>query len=184
MMNKNIGRRLELGLHFDLKFPAKAKVVNFHVTKPLFAFINAGTTLNIWDYERKTCLRCINTSSLESRDISKSLTIKDVMFFDKEVLTAKFPVSNVDALVDEKPFYKDSWLICVGESKIYFYDYVSEKMQRIENSDLEGRPPCSVEIVDPRTLAIGTSDGLIKIFDVLNWQFTKSLRGYHSKLIS
>ena len=184
MMNKQFGRKLELTPIFDLKYTSKIKVISYHPTKPLFAYINGGTTINIWDYERTTCLRCFSTSNLESRDLSKTLTIKDIMFFDKDLLAAKFPNSSVDVLADEKTFYKDSWLICIGESKVYFYDYVCEKMQRIEANDLEGRPPCCLEIVDPTTLAVGTSDGLIKIFDILNWNFTKSLRGFHTKLIT
>jgi len=176
ILNKN----LDTHFFLELKSPNKVKIFDYHLTKPLIAYVNVNNVLAIWDWERKTCLKCFSTAAIESKDLSKTVTVKSIKFLDKDILNALFPGEPFDS---EAPFYAGTWLIVVAESKIYFYDYVSEKNETISISQLDGKQPRCVEPVDMKHLAVGCTDGYVKNFDLGAWATVKTLKGFHHKTV-
>ena len=177
----SLGKGLETHFLFELKCQTKIKILDYHPTKPLIAYISLNNILSIWDWDKKACLKCFNINAFESKDLTKTVVIKHIKFFDKDIL---FSILHTDPLDIDAPFFSGSWLIAVGESKIYFYDYVSEKVEIITPATLDNKIPKIIEIADGRSLAIGCSDGFVKIFDLVSWSFTKTLKGPHHKTIN
>jgi len=175
------GKSLETHFFFELRSQTKVKILDNHPTKPLIAYLNINNILAIWDYERKTCLKCFNIGAIESKDLSRTVSVRSIRFLDKEILSSLFPNETIE---NESPFYYNSWLIVVSELKVYFYDYVSEKIEVIPSNILDNKPPKCVEIVDSRHLAVGCSDGYTKIFDLVSWTCPKTLKGVHHKTIN
>jgi len=175
------GKSLETHFFFELRSQTKVKILDYHPTKPLLAYVNINNILAIWDWERKTCLKCLNVAAIESKDLSRSVSVRSIRFLDKEILSAHFPSETIE---NDSPFYYNSWLVVISELKVYFYDFVSEKIEIIPPANLDSRPPKCIEIVDSRHVAIGCSDGYVKIFDLVSWTCSKTLRGIHHKTIN
>lgn len=177
----SLGKTLDPYLFFELRSQTKVKVLDYHLTKPLIAYVSINNMLGIWDLDRKTCIKNFNISALESKDLSKSVAIKAVKFYDRDILNSMFPNDPSDS---ESAFYLCSWLIAVAEAKIYFFDYVSEKIDVITPALLDSKLPKCVEIVDTRYIAIGCSDGFVKVFDVVLWNVSKTIKGFHHRTIN
>ena len=72
-----------------------------------------------------------------------------------------------------------SWVVLVNQSKVYFYDYLSEKTVGVPSP----APLKTCCVVDHNSLCFGCKDGSLALFDCLKQQFTKSVKSYHKKPI-
>lgn len=181
---KEFGKKLEMSVFVDLR-STKTKVIDYHLTRPYVAFCNINNGFSVWDYDQQICLKSFNANIFESRDMTKQIIIKDIKFFDKETLSLLFPYEEPEYIPDDRMFLlKNSWIIIIAETKIFFYDYICEKMETVTPVMLDNKIPRCVEFVDMRFIAIGCSDGNIKILDTVSWTVPKTLRGYHQKTIT
>lgn len=75
-----------------------------------------------------------------------------------------------------------SCVMIVCTNGIILYDYISLKASVISSNDLNGKQVTYAEIVGRNMLGIGCSDGLIRIWDCLNWKLIPA-KGFdaHSK---
>ncbi len=177
----SLGKSFETHFFFELKSATKVKILDYHPTKPLLAYINSNHILSIWDWERKTCLKSFNVSAIESKDLSKAVTIKSIKFLDKDILSMQFPS---DIIEPDVPFYNNSWFIAVSDHKVYFYDYFSEKTESVPPSIIDHKVPKCVELVDARNIAIGFNDGSVKIFDFATWSLSRIFKGLNHRNIN
>lgn len=69
-----------------------------------------------------------------------------------------------------------SWIIFITDTKIYFWDYYTENLETITPSMLESKSIKSVVILSQKYISVGCSDGCIKIFDINEWTFVKTIR--------
>lgn len=176
-----VGKSLETHFFFELRSQTKVKILDYHPTKPLLAYVNVNNILAIWDWGKKTCLKCFNVSAIESKDLTKTVSVRSIRFVDKEILSSQFPSETIE---NESAFYYNSWLVVISDLKVYFYDFVSEKIEIVPAHILDARAPKCMEIVDTRHVAIGCSDGYVKLFDLVSWNCPKTFKGIHHKTIN
>lgn len=50
---------------FDIKSNIKIRYVEIHLVQPLMLLFTNNQILQIWDYDKKTCLRAINVPLIE-----------------------------------------------------------------------------------------------------------------------
>ena len=179
-------KKFEVSISFEVKAPIKIKILEHHVCKPLIAYISQNNILSVWDYDKKTCLKSFNCNALESKDLSKNVVIKQIKFYDKDTLSTLYPLDpkNIQAEYEKFTTFRYQWLIIMSDSKMYFYDYISEKIEVVSPLLLDNKTPRCLDIIDSQYIAVGCNDGIIKIFDITVWNFTKTLRGYHQKYIT
>jgi len=80
-----------------------------------------------------------------------------------------------------KSDFNQTWIIFVSKNKFIFYDYTNDFKKEVILTDLKIKV---LEILDNKLIVIGFSDGSIKIYDVVEQNFCKTLRGYHKKDIN
>jgi WD40 repeat protein len=176
----------EVNFYFDIRTSCKIRYFDYHVTKPWVGYITENNIFSLWDYKSKVCLKTFGTGTLDVGESSKAVAIKVVKFLDQDTLYWLFPSSQPVLSKDEEIYrrFKSNWIIFLSDSKIFFYDYITDQTEVITPILLEGKNAKSLSIIDHQFLAVGCSDGSIKIFDVVNWNFTKTVKGYHVKPIN
>jgi hypothetical protein len=127
-------------------------------------------------------------STLKSNPVAKNVTssnslsygiIKSVHYADLSSLQLKWHGKR-KTRVHFSSFHSESLLIIICESAIIFHDYHSDTNKILTNSDLEKSNPLCVEFVHHHVIAIGCNDGVVRLWDCINWILIKSLLA-HSK---
>ena len=179
---------------FDIRTSCKIKMIDLHIVKPWITYITVNNIFALWDYSRKICLKTFNTSILDpnSNDnlivslTSKSTEIRNLRFLDKETIFWQFPTSQPYPLKDIETMknFNKNWIIFHNEQKIIFYDYVTDQTEILGQLAMENKTIKTVNVLDFNFIAVGCGDGSIKIFNIANWNFIKTLKGYHIKPIN
>lgn len=179
-------KKYETNIPFEVKSNMKIKLFDYHLTKPLLAYVSSNNNFALWDYERKTCLRSFNANVFEAKDLSKTVTIRQIKFFDKSILESmnRMSVDNQAFEVDKYHAINFNWLVFLAEAKIYFYNYVAEKSESISALMLDNKIPRCFEVVNDQYMAIGCSDGSLKVFEFSTWKVIKTFRSFHTKSIN
>lgn len=171
---------------FEYPSLSKAKAFDVHPTRPLIAIITANQTFELWNYEEKLCMKAFSTATLISKELNKSANVRDVKFFDKEVVYWQF--GSMDFTCRDFSLLDDSslidWIIFLSENRVILYDYYSDNTKAIPASLIDNKTPKFVEVISTRVLAIGCMEGIIKIFDMRSWTTIRTLKGFHTKPIS
>lgn len=183
---KQFLKKYEVTIPFEVKCNMKIKLFDYHLTKPLLAYISSNNNFALWDYERKICLRSFNANAFEAKDLSKTISVKQIKFFDRSILECmdRMSIQSPGFEIDKYHIVNFNWLIILAETKIFFYNYVSEKSESINQLMLENKVPRCFEIINDQHMAIGCSDGSVKIFDLGMWKVVKTLRNVHLRAIS
>lgn len=75
-------------------------------------------------------------------------------------------------------FNVDTRVMIVCDSALIFYDFATNKSNTISSSDLSGKAITTAEFVFSDLVAIGCSDGLIRIWDCQKWIEVKVLAAH------
>ncbi|KAL4511824.1 hypothetical protein ABPG72_012669 [Tetrahymena utriculariae] len=171
---------------FEVKIQCQIKCIDYHMTKPWIAYSTSNNVVQIWDYERKICIKSMHSYTIDIIDHSKSMDIKGLKFLDAETLQWMFPSNSLLTPEYEEIIKKFSnhWLIIYSESKIFFYDYILDNYKAISPQDLEQKSVKIIQAIDYQYIAVGCGDGSIKIFDISQWVFSKTMREVHSKAVN
>ncbi|KRX01519.1 WD40-repeat-containing domain [Pseudocohnilembus persalinus] len=192
--------------NFSIRTSCKIKIFDHHPNKPWICYSTSNNVIQVWDYNQKTCIKTFNEVELENNnqnfssnqsydgnnntiDLQKNFDLKSIKFFDKNVLFWLFPNCNQKSQEEEEIInnFKRNWIIFQGDQKVIFYDYVTDKAKVISFAEFEYKNIKCFEIIDHQYLTFACTDGSIKIFDIINWTFAKSMKWNQrsiSKMIS
>lgn len=170
--------RVDIEWAFEVKMQSAVRNMDYHNTKPWVVYSTINNVVQLWDYERKICLKSLHSSTIDTVDHSKNMEIRSVRFLDADTLKWMFPLGNT---LDHSSRHSDhrfphQWIIITAETKIFFYDYVADTSRVITSAELDSKYVRVVQAIDAQYLAIGCSDGSIKIFDITSWTFTKTMK--------
>ena len=111
---------------------------------------------------------------------------KQIKFFDKQVLQYLFGSEQQWSESELQNFglIENTWVLILAENKIYFYDYLSDQAEELSSLQFEFKQLKVFEIINEQYLAVGCSDGSLKIIDLIKKMCVKTMKGYHSKAIT
>ena len=166
--------------------PAASKVVDneIHPVHTWVAVLEQDRSVYLWDYSLKSVLRAISSKDLDEKEPGGLL--RGIKFLDPHILRWKWLRSqDLNSEAFQGKGKKKHWIIVVMEYKILFIDYRSGEKLFLHYSKFENKTICCIEFVDSSYLAIGFSDGSIRIFDIEDWEVVKVFpRGTHTKQIT
>jgi len=71
---------------FDIKTQCKIKLIAAHPTKPWVCFFTVNKVFQLWDWERRICLKTFGSSQMDSGEPAKALEVKSLLFVDQDSL--------------------------------------------------------------------------------------------------
>jgi hypothetical protein len=121
-----------------------------------------------------------------AEDAAKRLSqighIKRVAFIDRLALTW----TCGHALPEDSAGFSQTrtGLMILTDAALLFLDYASGLALEINAFDLGTRPPTYAEFLYPNICAIGTSDGLIRLWNMNEWSVSQTLSGHFKEVVS
>lgn len=176
--------KVDMNLGFFI--PAGFKILDceVHPVNTWVGVIEEDRSAYLWDYSLKSVLRVLSSKELDEKEPGGLL--KAFKFLDPHVLRWKWLRSQD---LNEEAFQgkgkQKYWMIIVMEYKIVFIDYRTGEKKTLHYSKFENKCICCIEFVDSSYLAVGFSDGSIRIFDIEDWEVVKVFpRGTHLRQIT
>lgn len=74
-------------------------------------------------------------------------------------------------------------LMVLTDAALFFLDYTTGVVHELNAYDLGTRPPTYAEFVYPNVCAIGTSDGLIRLWNMNDWNVAQTLNGHFKDIV-
>lgn len=71
---------------FEVKMGCSVRCLDWHATRPWVVFATSNSVVQLWDYERKICLKSMSSASIDTLEHSKSTEVRSVKFLDAEAL--------------------------------------------------------------------------------------------------
>lgn len=176
--------KTEINLGFYMPADSKILSTEIHPVHTWMAILEEDRSVYLWDYSLKSVLRAMHSKDLDEKEYGGGL--KGLKFLDPHVLRWKWLRSqDVNLEAFQGKGQAKFWLIIVMEYKIIFVDYRNGEKIVLHYSQFENKGICCIEFVDSSYMAIGFSDGSIRIFDIEDWEVVKVFpRGTHSKQIT
>lgn len=167
-----ISGRSQVKVSYEMRGNTRIKTFAVH---PTYNWVGLITTSNVFwlvDYVSGMTLKCFNCCTL---DEMKPTEVREILFWDDH--TCKSLASN------KEPRPK-SWIVFCCDRRIFLYNYVTYLTKVITEKELDFKSVRKVEVVSEDSLCLAMTDGPMKIFDVQQWQLTKTIKGYHSKTVN
>lgn len=156
---------------------AGVKYSQLHPVEPWLVWANQQGVVQLWDHRRRVCLKAFHLSSLDQLSgvptVSSVWKVRKVMFLDSGSLFHQFYPGQSGNLSLRVAGQR---LLIVLPHRVYFYDYLSDKCTSLAEKGVKQVTP-----IDEHYLALGYSDGQIRILDMGTFRVVKTLRGYHQK---
>ena len=174
--------------HISIPFcmPASTRIIDseLHPVHPWVLILEEDRSIYLWDYSLKSILLSFSSKDLDEKDPGGSL--KAVKFLDPHVLRWKWLKSqDLFAKAFQGKGRKKYWVLIVMEHKILFVDYRTGEKKWVQSNAFESKLISCIEFVDSSYLAIGFTDGSIRLFDLEDWEVVKLFpRGTHTKQIT
>lgn len=176
--------KIDINLGFFM--PASYKIIDSecHPVNPWVAVLEDDRNAYLWDYSLKSVLLSLSPKDLDEKDAGGIL--KNVRFLDPHILRWKW-LKSQDLTIEafQGKGKKKYWMIVVMEYKILFVDYRTSEKKTLHQSAFENKCISCIEFIDSSYLAVGFSDGSIRLFDIEDWEMVKIFpRGTHTKSIT
>ncbi|CAD8103442.1 unnamed protein product [Paramecium primaurelia] len=154
---------------FDIKSNIRIRFVEVHLVQPFLLLYTTNQILQIWDYEKKSCLRAINVSLIEPDRVQE---VKQLKFHDNQIIYRLF---------NDQSLYLQNSIMILTSDKLYSYKYCSDYSDLITNGPIGVSNKC-LEFIDSQYIAVG-GEG-VKIIDLKQNLIVKTMKGYHQKGIN
>lgn len=166
--------------------PASTRIIDseLHPVHSWILILEEDRSVYLWDHCLKSILLSLSSKDLDEKDSGG--TLKAVKFLDPHILRWKWlKTQDSSAEAFQGKGKKKFWVLIVMECKILFVDYRTGEKKWVLNNLFEYKGITCVEFIDSSYLAIGFTDGSIRIFDLEDWEVVKLFpRGTHTKQIT
>eukprot|EP00743_Colponemidia_sp_Colp-15_P008752 GILK01009540.1.p1 GENE.GILK01009540.1~~GILK01009540.1.p1 ORF type:complete len:1082 (+),score=147.92 GILK01009540.1:36-3248(+) len=189
-----------VALTFFGRASAKVHNVDVHPVRPWAVSADESGCVSLWDYEQKVALRSFSPQALEAerRDyailtkrldevgsFSQSLedpsgeaantkleklgTVNALRFVDADVIRWQYG-GSIPIRSSAAKACPHHWVVVALQNRVLFFDYVSTATRTISLPMMDYKFPMAVEMVCWPYLAIGGSDGLVRVWDCESWR--------------
>lgn len=126
----------------------------------------------------QTNLNFDSTKATSETEKKRSGVIRHVRFFDVDVLDW-----STTAQTDQSTIANRRLLLVTCDSALLYLDLNTRYVGDIcYSTDLEGKSPTCTEPVSNQLIAIGCSDGEIRVWDLVSQKLAKKLKGGHDRV--
>ena len=174
-----------MNFSIPLSLPTNSKFqdIELHPVKPWLITIEEDRSVYLWDYSLKSILLSL---CLRDQEEKEGGNIKSCKFLDPHILRWKWLRSqDLSGGAFQGKGKVKYWIIIVMEYKLLFIDYQTSQKRSVSYNLFENKVISCVEVVDSSYMAIGFTDGSIRLLDLEDWEVVKVFpRGTHSKTIT
>mmetsp|Transcript_11921 Transcript_11921/g.17418 ORF Transcript_11921/g.17418 Transcript_11921/m.17418 type:complete len:742 (+) Transcript_11921:241-2466(+) len=166
---------------FGFVVPSSGKIlsVDVHPVHSWILLAEEPRSVNIWDYQSKSVLQTF-TQHVDDNP-------KEVRFLDRHVLRWKWINRDVDCNTEafQGKGTRRNLVSVLMDSKVCLFDYISGETKTILAQETEAKQLTCLEYLDGSYLALGTSDGGIRLWDIEAWELTRVIpKGTHTRSVT